>query len=188
MLSIVSNSEHGPFLFGIEYSGFKANSPPLRVLTLCIGLSILGCGTPSPEESKSADPTSASIGPNHLVALQFINDYVTFCEDIHSETTVVEWVNNRQDVSQSFKTELARIMDDAEIEDPEYGLGFDPILNAQDHVGKFEIHKVESEYLVVQGADRTNTELTLKISRGNDRWLVEGAGIVNIPENRRPKN
>jgi len=106
---------------------------------------------------------------------------------LKSEIGLIEWVNQRHDVTGEFKNELNRILEEAEKNDPELGLGFDPILDAQDSPNRFKLDKSESEYLIVKGENWTEFRLTLKMKLVDNKWLVDGAGIINVPENRRIK-
>lgn len=126
-----------------------------------------------------------SSGPNYQLAVQFINDYLDYSNDLQSEIGLIEWVNKRDDVTVEFKSELKRILEDAEKSDPELGLGFDPILDAQDSPNKFELYNTDSEYLVVRGHDWTEFKLTLKMKLVDKNWLVDGSGIINVPKNNR---
>tara|TARA_B100000941_G_C28478964_1_gene540941 strand:+ start:1161 stop:1604 length:444 start_codon:yes stop_codon:yes gene_type:complete len=119
--------------------------------------------------------------------IKFINDYLDFSNDLKSEIGLIEWVNQRHDVTGEFKNELNRILEEAEKNDPELGLGFDPILDAQDSPNRFKLDKSESEYLIVKGENWTEFRLTLKMKLVDNKWLVDGAGIINVPENRRIK-
>lgn len=123
--------------------------------------------------------------PDYQVAVKFMHDYINFLNDRHSEIGLIEWINNRQDVSSDFKAELNRILIEAEKEDPELGLGFDPILDAQDYPEKFEIDKKESEYIVLKAVDWPEFRLTLKIKSEKNKWLIDGSGIINVPKDKR---
>lgn len=72
--------------------------------------------------------------------------------------------------------------------DPEIGLDADPIFDAQDYPDKgFELETFDSKtnYLVVKGKNWTDFKLRIKMVLENDRWLVDGCGIINIPHDKR---
>jgi hypothetical protein len=71
--------------------------------------------------------------------------------------------------------------------EPGYGLGFDPILDAQDNPEKFEIVRKDGSFLVVRGVDWPEFTVTMKLKLIGLQWLVEGCGIVNIPEEKKGK-
>ncbi|SDG82523.1 hypothetical protein [Psychroflexus sediminis] len=137
------------------------------------------------ESSKTTTPLSSE--PNYEVAIQFINDYLDFINDLESEIALIDWISKRNDVTVEFKNELKRIIDKAKKNDFELGLGFDLILDAQDNPNEFELDKTDSEFLIVKGKDWPDFRLTLKLKPEDNKWLVDGAGIINIPENKRIK-
>nr|MBP6315517.1 hypothetical protein [Chitinophagaceae bacterium] len=72
-------------------------------------------------------------------------------------------------------------------QDPELGLGFDPIFDAQDYPEKgFELVSFDEKtnFIVVKGKDWADFKLTLKMVEENEQWLVEGCGIINIPKDK----
>lgn len=152
---------------------------------LFIGLTLLSCNSTASKKRLSKTNRIQVAKPDYQVALQFINDYVSFCCEEESSLGLLEWVNKRADLTEKFKTELKRILDEAEKIDPELGLGFDPILDAQDNPAKFVIAKTDREYLIVRGVNWTDFKLTLKLKFQADKWFVDGAGIVNVPENKK---
>tara|TARA_B110000037_G_C17081828_1_gene490299 strand:- start:1299 stop:1790 length:492 start_codon:yes stop_codon:yes gene_type:complete len=160
----------------------------LRILTIfLLGLTFLSCQTKELKSEPSETTTSQSNEPDYQIAIKFINDYLNFSNDLKSEIGLIEWVNQRHDVTVEFKNELNRILEEAEKHDPELGLGFDPILDAQDSPNRFKLDKAESEYLIVKGENWTEFRLTLKMKLVDNKWLVDGAGIINVPENKRIK-
>ena len=74
-------------------------------------------------------------------------------------------------------------MDDAMKLDPEYGLGFDPIFNAQDYSESgYKIVKFDTEtgIVLVQSKGNDGGEITLKLVSQNGKVLVDGCGAVNM--------
>lgn len=136
-----------------------------------------------------AEPTDIQNNPDSSIALQFINDYVAFSnEGGKAELGLVEWVSKQTTVTEDFKNELKRIIEKAEKDDPELGLGFDPIFDAQDYPDNgFELDKIDIKtgYLIVKGIELEGHKVTMKVKLMNGSWLVDGAGIVNIPEDKR---
>lgn len=121
------------------------------------------------------------------IALSFINDYVENSNKLKESIGIIEWVNANQYSSDNLKTELERIMNEAEKQAPEYGLGFDPIFDAQDFPEDgFEIDEVEmsSNFLTVKGKNWKDFKITLKVKKESDKWLVDGVGIINIPKDK----
>ena len=121
-------------------------------------------------------------------ALKFINDYVENCSKMNKSIRTIDWVNSNQLTTGNFKTELTRIINEANKNDPELGLGFDPIFDAQDFPDKgFELESVDAttNFLIVKGKVENQFRLTMKVNKENGKWLVDGCGIVNIPTDRR---
>ncbi len=136
----------------------------------------------STESKKRKDDIPADI------AVKFINSYVDNCNKMKESIGFVEWVNSNSMTTNRFKTELKKIMEEAYKMEPELGLDADPIFDAQDYPEKgFELESFDSKtnYVVVKGKDWTDFKLTLRMVLENDNWLVDGCGIINIPNDER---
>ena len=99
-----------------------------------------------------------------------------------------EWVITSELVTDNFKTELVNMINEAFEREPDYGLGFDPILDAQDYPEEeFLLSNYDSTLSVatVNGKQWTSFVLNIKLTNQNDRTLVDGCGVVNIPEEHR---
>jgi hypothetical protein len=121
------------------------------------------------------------------VALKFINDYVVNCNKMKEQIGIVEWVNSNQDVSQEFKGELTKMIEDAYKSEPDYGLGFDPIFDAQDYPDDgFKLTEFDSisNYLTVEAKTWKGFVIKMKIKKANNKWFVDGCGVINIPKNK----
>ena len=117
------------------------------------------------------------------VALNFIRDYVEYCLHPEPETGLTTWVEQRNDVTTHFKDELNTILREAIENDPEMGLGFDPILNAQDCPEKgFEIFSCDTaaKLVEVSGIDYPEFKVKILLLEENNIWKIEGCGVVNI--------
>lgn len=93
-------------------------------------------------------------------------------------------------LTDSFKQTHKRLLEDARRAEPEAGLGYDPVLNAQYFPEKgFSVVRTDAPngYVTVAGNGSPDFEVVLKIVRQGDRSLVDGAGVVNIPGEKRPK-
>jgi hypothetical protein len=122
------------------------------------------------------------------VALAFINAYVDNCNKIKKAVGAVEWVNTNKLVTKAFKTELKKIMDEANKADPVMGLDFDPLFNAQDYPDKgFELDSIDNNgnSLILNGKDWMTFKLKIKVVNEKGRWLVDGCGIINMPNDRK---
>lgn len=147
-------------------------------------------------ETKQADAADSSASKPVVVskeekvknAIAFINGYVENANKMNKALTITDWVNSNSLCTAKFKTELKRIIDEANKLDPEMGLEADPILNAQDYPEKgFELDSFDEQtnFLRVKGKDAADFKLTMKVIDENGNWLVDGCGMVNIPEEKR---
>lgn len=121
-------------------------------------------------------------------ALKFINGYIENCKKLNDNVDMVAWVNSSNLTTKRFKTELKRIVDDAYRREPETGLDFDPVLDAQDSPDKgFELEAIDEKtnFLTVKGKDWQEFKLTMKIVEEDGDWLVDGCGVVNIPKEKK---
>lgn len=124
------------------------------------------------------------------IAVDFINKYVEYCNDRNYEQGLIEWISEQQNVTENFKIEFKRIITEAEKKEPELGLGFDPIFDAQDYPDNgFETEKFNklSELVTVKAKTWSNYKLNIKMERKNEQWLVNGIGIINMSEKERIK-
>jgi hypothetical protein len=161
----------------------------MRVLTFF--LLIVGIANfYAPLEAQS-NVTGKQIPPDFTVALQFINDYAKFCDPGNKhKSSDSSWIQDNLLLSKKFKACYTATLDSAKHVDPELGLGFDPIFDAQDFPDKgFSILKTDTlkNYVTVVGTDWKEFELVLKLAYINNKWLVDGAGIINIPKDKQAK-
>jgi hypothetical protein len=122
------------------------------------------------------------------VGLKFINNYVEYCNKEYPKIGIIEWTFKQKNVTEKFKYELKKIIQESEKLDPELGLGFDPIFNAQDYPDEgFELEKIESNnlYIIVKGKNWNSFKSKMKMKFENGNWLVNGVGIINMNEKER---
>lgn len=165
------------------------------MLRLTIPLTIIffiSCAQREKENKDVLSETSQVTTPQKINkvdnALKFINGYVENSNKMNNRVDIIDWVNSNKLSTKSFKSELKKIIDDAYKAEPEVGLDFDPILDAQDNPDKgFELETFDEKtnYLTVRGTDSKEFRLTMKIIKENGNWLVDGCGIVNIPQEKR---
>ena len=159
-------------------------------------VTLFSVGLFSCNSGNKVKPATSTIAPeNHVtpdfnVALNFINDYTKFCTKTDQRSSEAEWIKQNSLLTDNFKNRYRGLMDSAQKKDPELGLGSDPIFDAQDFPEKgFSIVKVDtlSGYVTVAGNDWKEFELVLKVEQEHDKWLVDGAGVINIPDDKRAK-
>ncbi|NME68600.1 hypothetical protein [Flammeovirga aprica] len=122
------------------------------------------------------------------VAIKFINDYVKNCNRMNEQIEIINWVEGNSNISNSFKSELHTIIALAEKNDPEIGLGFDPIFDAQDYPEEgFRLSNFDTTnyYLTVEGIRWKEFKITMKVIKLKNDWVVDGCGIINIPAAKR---
>ena len=173
------------------------------IVLITISFWIVSCGENSNNESKeSNEPVGQSstevevdLTVNEALTvdkidfvLEFINAYVENCNASEDFMEISDWVNSNTLVTAEFKSELAKMVAEANEEDPEMGLGFDPIFDAQDYPSKgFDIDSFDPETNLVylKGNEWEGFYVTVKIKKVNGEWLVDGCGAINLPEKDR---
>ncbi len=152
------------------------------IMIFCCDLQIMS----QPADKKSQNMKTA----NAYVALKFMDSYKKFCDMRTEKADVDKWIENNTLLTDRFKSTYKKILTDAYKEEPEVGLDFDPIFDAQAYPDKgFKILKYDSAsgYVTLGGIDWEVYSVTVKIVFQNNKWLVDGAGIINIPKDKQRK-
>jgi len=155
-------------------------------MRLIFFLAIIGfasCG-----HSQNTLQKGKELGKKTNNALAFINGYVENVNKMKQAVGIIDWVNSNKLATNEFKLELKRIVDEAYKNDPELGIEADPIFDAQDNPSEgfvLESFDDKTNYLIVKGIDWPDFKLTMRIKNVNGVWLVDGCGIVNIPNEKR---
>ena len=121
-------------------------------------------------------------------ALSFINAYVANCNKVKQAVDLVKWTNSSDLATPAFKKELKRMDEEARNLDPVLGLESDPIFDAQDYPDKgFELERYNehSDYIILKGINWPEFKLCIKIIDVNGKYLVDGCGMINIPEDKK---
>jgi len=124
------------------------------------------------------------------IALEFINNYVEFCNDRNSELDITEWISEQPNITEKFNNELKKTITEAKKIDSESGLGFDPIFDAQDYPDngfEFDNSDKKPEFITVKGKEWSDFKLKIKMERKNEQWLINGIGIINMSEKEQIK-
>jgi hypothetical protein len=123
------------------------------------------------------------------VALKFMNDYVKYCNSRGAESNTTKWIESNRQVTNEFKKGYKKLIEEATKKEPESGLDFDPVFDAQDYPEKgFEFLKSDNEgYVFLKGIDWPDFITVIKIMLVEDKWMVDGAGIINVPKDRQVK-
>ena len=161
-----------------------------RICSFMFVLLVVSCSTLIKEKPKiQTESKDSKMTPDFKVALQFINDYADFCEPKSPPSIDTTWIERNPLLTENFKTCYKNLLDSAEKSDPELGLDYDPIFYAQDFDDKgFLILSADtaSGYVTVIGKEWKEFTLVMKVVYQNNKWLVDGSGIINIPDNKRP--
>jgi hypothetical protein len=141
------------------------------------------------EEKEYAKEITEDNSPENT-ALTFINSYIVDCNKMNKSVGYLNFVKSSDLTTKSFKIELQKIVDEAEKLDPEMGLDFDPIIDGQDYPDEgFELKDFDTKtnFIIVKGKNWADFEVTIKLIFENEKWLIDGCGIVNIPKNNQSK-
>lgn len=128
--------------------------------------------------------------PEGEAALHFINAYIKQIETPAMERAEdpVEWAIKTPLVTKEFSVALDELWTEALREFPDEGLGGDPILDAQDYPDAFQVGSCEDGFVLLRSMDERwgdSFTVVLKMVQAPDgRWLVDGSGMVRIPEER----
>jgi len=117
-------------------------------------------------------------------ALKFINEYTKACSG--TDFNSAKWIESNELITDNFKVRYKQIVEEARKADPEVGLAFDPIFNAQDYPEKgFMLSGTDDNgYVTVKGKDWQEFTVVIKLAFIDNLWKVDGAGIINIPKNK----
>ncbi|MBK8800552.1 MAG: hypothetical protein IPN71_00560 [Fibrobacteres bacterium] len=162
--------------------GNPPRSSTLFVLVLVPLLRALGAGRELPSEIPPAD----SLERRHF-AIRFVQDYLR--QDLPSDSAAIDWVSRRPDVTESFKQAHAKLLREARKAQPDLGLEFDPILDAQD----WPTGALDWKMDLPQGAmllcvrDRPDITLSVRIVHRRHRLALDGIGVIRIADSLRAK-
>tara|TARA_R110002095_G_scaffold92147_3_gene80476 strand:+ start:2217 stop:2684 length:468 start_codon:yes stop_codon:yes gene_type:complete len=118
------------------------------------------------------------------VALDFSNLYIGFLKTPGkwSDQWPNEWIQSNEYLTDEFKLSYKAIMTKAFINDSDFGLGFDPILDAQDYPNSgFVVTECDASNrrVLLQGREWVSFKLIAELKEVNNQWLVNKMGVVN---------
>jgi len=137
-----------------------------------------------------------SVSKAETAAELFINDYVNFCNQQFENKALSksDWIEQSELLSTGFKERYKSILDSAKKEDPELGYGSDPIFDAQDYPESgFSVKSIDTVngLIIVEAKDKNQFEggfpLVISTVLQDGKLFVDGAGVINVPENKRAK-
>ncbi|MDD1616269.1 MAG: hypothetical protein CG439_1403 [Methylococcaceae bacterium NSP1-2] len=134
----------------------------------------------------------AECGQGAEVANGFLDDYIKYNADVYNQKTQetdLQWIKRNEKLTDNFKKAYKNLVEQAQKQDPELGLGFDPIFDAQDYPDQgFNIVNCEQQSNLVTLAGKNkeweNFKVVLKVINTKKGWRVDGAGVINIPKNK----
>ncbi|MDO9212333.1 MAG: hypothetical protein Q8Q54_14245 [Methylococcales bacterium] len=125
---------------------------------------------------------------NAVIANQFINSYIKYNNAVYQQKTqesVLEWLQKNKTVTPHFTQSYQQLLAQAEKADPELGLDFDPILDAQDYPEqgmKIASCDEQSGLITLVGKDKAWENFKVVVNVLDKR--VDGAGVINIPKDK----
>ncbi len=144
---------------------------------------LVACTTKTSVKNKSTDAQiEAKVFYDEKVALEFVNSYIAFCNTLPSNVEYQHWVDTNKVLTKSFKKSYVLLMKKAEKEDPEMGLGYDPILNAQDFPDsgfKIKDFSKHSGIVTITSDEFSGFTLMIKLTLQNSKTMIEGSGVIN---------
>ncbi len=148
----------------------------MKILTVLFLLATLtACQT---SDKKTSGITEEA--PDSQVALTFLNNYVQSCNALQDSD---RWIAENTQLSDAFKTAYKKLVDDARKADPELGLDFDPIFDAQDYDEKgYQIASIDEKSGIVEleGVSSPDDRVNIRVKKIGDRTLVDGAGVIRM--------
>jgi len=119
---------------------------------------------------------------------RFMNAYVKqilAMEHKHKKGSIGQWLHANRELTESFKKSYQDLVDSAKRDDPELGLDFDPVVDAQDFPDKgFIVESCDaSGFVTVRGVGWETFKVTVKVVNASG-WRVDGAGVINIPRDK----
>jgi len=156
---------------------------------------VLASCSSAPEENGNLEATGteetevpSAVELDAKVAVDFINSYIDNCNKMSDAVDMVEWIETSPLATSNLKRVLKKMVVDAWKDDPEMGLGFDPLFDAQDYPDQGVVLASFDEktgIALLKGINWGTYEVALKVVLENDKVLVDGCGVVNLPKNLR---
>jgi len=147
---------------------------------------IVSLASCQPKKEDTAEVTKTTV--DYKVAIQFISDYARFLNTSTDPKATLSWIQHNQLLTSDFKENYTRIMEEGWKEDPELGLGFDPVFDGQDYPdNNYTITAIDSlsGFVTVSSDSWKEFEVVIRVIQNGKQSLVDGSGIINIPENKR---
>lgn len=147
-----------------------------KISTFLAFLLFISCVSKNNKTEGSASECNSEQEARITCALAFINTYATDGS---------KWIDTSDIVTESFKAEYKKVIEKGWKDDPELGLGFDPIISAQDGPDEgYELDYADevNNYVFAKGKGQPQFRVVIKVIKEADKWKVDGSGIINIPD------
>src|SRR3989338_5068945 len=146
----------------------------------------------APDENGNLEATGteetevpSSLELDSKVAVDFMNSYIENCNKMRDAVEMGKWTEASPLATNDLKNALKKRVEDAWKDDPEMGLGFDPLFDAQDYPDEGVVlasFDKKTGVVLVKGINWDSYEVALKLVLENDKVLVDGCGVVNLPK------
>lgn len=141
-------------------------------------LLFIACSNPKPEKIKNINSIEFR-DYDSIVAIKFMNGYVEACNKRKDE---IQWVKQNKYITPEFKSSYTKIINDGWKADPEMGLGFDPIFDAQDYPEEgFYVESIDKKTgkVVLKGKVWKDFFSVVQLKRKGRTSRVNGVGIIH---------
>lgn len=158
-----------------------------KLFSIFIALILISCSNQTDKTNSADDKKVTVFKLDSTASIKFANEYVELNNKMVGLSEISSWIENNNLITDNFKKSYKAIIDNVSEEEP---LEADPIFDAQDYPDKgFEIESYDKNtgYIILKGIDWSDFKINLKLTNSNDQTLVDGCGIVNIPDNKRIK-
>jgi hypothetical protein len=114
---------------------------------------------------------------------QYYKEYLHKPAKGNSDKALIRWVAANPNLSDTFKQGLRQTLLDARKAEPEMGLGYDPILMAQDYPDKgYRAKDIQvtgdKASLVMEGIDAPDFKILVKLVNSANKWKIDSIGEV----------
>lgn len=152
-----------------------------KLFPIFLLLVAFACTPPKFEKTKAVE-SSVFKNTDTIVVTQFLNDYVALQNKRVSRDETMEWIKKNELLTSEFKDYYLKLQEDALKADPELGLDFDPILNAQDYPEEgFVISTFSSKTgeAVLIGKEWNTFNVTMQLQMKDGKCLINESGVIH---------
>lgn len=152
-------------LTGCSFQNKSEVDDKAKLVTTVENKSLIAIDYPSKKECK--------------IAADFLNNYNNQYGSSVGPDSLIKWVKKSNLVTNDFKNVYENMHVEAWKSEPEMGLDYDPVLNAQDNPSEFKIDSISGAVVYFSGTDWKDFNAVVELTNENGVWLVHRAGSVN---------